>query len=65
MASSPGSKLWFTPKITLAQANLYFAERTLKFLLWQRGRSKVYVGGPPSIGAYFKSCYAPGGNTGV
>jgi predicted NBD/HSP70 family sugar kinase len=44
-----------------AQANLYYAERILKFLLWQRGGYKIYVGGPPSIGTYLKNCYAPGG----
>jgi predicted NBD/HSP70 family sugar kinase len=44
-----------------AQANLYYAERILKFLLWQRGGNKVYVGGPPSIGAYLKNCYASSG----
>jgi predicted NBD/HSP70 family sugar kinase len=44
-----------------ASENLYVAERMLKFLLWQRGGSKVYVSGPPSTGAYFKNCYAPGG----
>lgn len=42
-------------------ANLYYAERILKFLLWQRGGFKVYVGGPSSIGEYLKRCYAPDG----
>ena len=27
-----------------AGANLYYAERILKFLIWQRGGSKVYIG---------------------
>lgn len=44
-----------------AWANTYYAERILKFLLWQRGGNKVYVGGPRSIGAYLKKAYAPGG----
>jgi predicted NBD/HSP70 family sugar kinase len=44
-----------------AEANLYYAERILKFLLWQRGGSKVYVGGSRSIGEYLQSRYAPGG----
>jgi predicted NBD/HSP70 family sugar kinase len=44
-----------------APENLYYAERILKFLVWQRGGSKILVGGPPSIGAYLKGCYAPGG----
>jgi predicted NBD/HSP70 family sugar kinase len=44
-----------------AEANLMYAERLLKFLLWQRGGWKVYVGGPPSIGTHLKQCYAPDG----
>ncbi len=44
-----------------AEANLFYAERLIKFLLWQRGGWKVYVGGPPSIGEYIARCYAPDG----
>jgi predicted NBD/HSP70 family sugar kinase len=44
-----------------AAMNLYYAERMLKFLLWQRGGSKVYIGGPRSIGEYLRTCYSPGG----
>jgi predicted NBD/HSP70 family sugar kinase len=44
-----------------AQQNYYFAERLLKFLLWQRGGSKVFIGGPRQIGEYLKHCYAPDG----
>ncbi|MEW6742730.1 MAG: ROK family protein [Planctomycetota bacterium] len=44
-----------------SRANLMHAERLLKFLLWQRGGWKVYVGGPRSIGAHIARCYAPGG----
>jgi predicted NBD/HSP70 family sugar kinase len=44
-----------------AEANLMYAERLLKFLLWQRGGWKIYVGGPRSIGDYIKQCYAPDG----
>src|SRR4030066_882993 len=43
------------------EKNLYYAERMLKFLLWQRGGIKVYISGPRSIGEFLKSCYAPGG----
>ena len=43
-------------------ANLQYAERLLKFLLWQRGGFKVYVGGPAEIAAHLKQCYAPGGS---
>ena len=45
----------------LAEKNLYYAERILKFLLWQRGARKAYVGGPRSVGEYLLRCYAPGG----
>ncbi len=44
-----------------AEANLFYAERVLKFLLWQRGGWRVYVGGPRRVGAYLAQCYAPGG----
>jgi predicted NBD/HSP70 family sugar kinase len=44
-----------------AEANAFFAERLLKFLLWQRGGYKVYVSGPQSVGEYIEACYAPGG----
>jgi predicted NBD/HSP70 family sugar kinase len=44
-----------------ADANLMYAERIFKFLLWQRGGWKVYVGGPRSIGGYIRECYSPGG----
>jgi len=44
-----------------AAANLFYAERLLKFLLWQRGGWKVYVGGPASIGRHIQACYAPEG----
>ena len=44
-----------------AKENLYYVERTLKFLLWQRGGSKVYIGGPHTIGKYLQNCYTPGG----
>ncbi|HOK89893.1 MAG TPA: ROK family protein [Candidatus Hydrogenedentes bacterium] len=44
-----------------AEANLFFVERLLKFLLWQRGARKVYVGGSAEIARYLAKCYAPGG----
>ncbi|GMV99377.1 MAG: hypothetical protein AMXMBFR84_05160 [Candidatus Hydrogenedentota bacterium] len=42
-------------------SNLRYAERLVKFLLWQRGGWRVYVGGPASIGVYIDDCYRPGG----
>jgi len=44
-----------------AEANLFYAERIFKFLLWQRGGWKAYVGGPRSIGDYIRKCYSPDG----
>lgn len=44
-----------------AEANLRYAERLLKFLLWQRGGWRVYVGGPSSIAAHIRDCYSPSG----
>ncbi|MCC6794857.1 MAG: ROK family protein [Candidatus Hydrogenedentes bacterium] len=44
-----------------AGANLMYVERIVKFLLWQRGGWKVYVGGPKSVGEFIAMCYAPDG----
>jgi predicted NBD/HSP70 family sugar kinase len=44
-----------------AKANLPYAERLIKFLLWQRGGFRVYVGGPRSIGDHIRAVYAPDG----
>lgn len=44
-----------------AEANLFYVERLLKFLMWQRGGCTVYCGGPKSIGDYLTQCYQPGG----
>ena len=44
-----------------AGEDLYYVERIVKFLLWQRGGWKVYMGGPRFIGDYISNAYAPGG----
>ncbi len=44
-----------------ASDNLFYAERLLKFLLWQRGAWRVHVGGSPAIGAYLEQVYSPTG----
>lgn len=44
-----------------AEANLEYAERLVKFLLWQRGGWKVYVGGPATVGRHIQATYAPAG----
>ncbi len=44
-----------------ADANLAYAERLVKFLLWQKGGYRVTVGGPVTIGEHIQRCYAAGG----
>jgi len=44
-----------------ADANLSYIERIFKFLLWQRGGWRIYIGGPRSIGEYLRECYSPTG----
>ncbi|HSL43090.1 MAG TPA: ROK family protein [Anaerolineales bacterium] len=44
------------------ESNFEYVERIVKFLLWQRGGFKVYVGGPRAIGDYISKCYAPDGS---
>jgi predicted NBD/HSP70 family sugar kinase len=39
-------------------SNLYYVERLVKFLLWQRGGWKVYIGGPRTIGEYIYKTYS-------
>ena len=43
------------------KANFQYVERLVKFLLWQRGGFRVYIGGPREIGDYIRECYAPDG----
>lgn len=45
----------------LAPANLPYTERLVKFLLWQRGGWKVYIGGSPAVADYIDSVYSPAG----
>jgi predicted NBD/HSP70 family sugar kinase len=42
--------------------NFQYVERLVKFLLWQRGGFKVYIGGPQSVGEYISKCYTPDGS---
>ncbi|UCD40657.1 MAG: ROK family protein [Chloroflexota bacterium] len=44
-----------------ADANLDFIERIIKFLIWQKGGWKIYVGGSRKIGEYISECYSPDG----
>jgi predicted NBD/HSP70 family sugar kinase len=52
----------FPERHSRAGENLDYVERIVKFLLWQRGGWKVYIGGPRSIGEYIKESYSPEGN---
>lgn len=45
----------------LAIHNLYYVERLVKFLLWQRGGWKVTIGGSPAVGRYLQTCYSENG----
>ena len=44
-----------------AESNFYFVERLVKFLLWQRGAYKVYIGGPRSVGEFIRKAYSENG----
>ena len=44
-----------------SSSNIQYCERIIKFLLWQRGGYKVYIGGPRSIGETIRSIYSPTG----
>src|SRR5512139_3678458 len=44
-----------------AAANDRYVERLVKFLLWQRGGFRIYVGGPRDIGESIRNAYAPAG----
>jgi predicted NBD/HSP70 family sugar kinase len=44
-----------------AEANLVYAERIFKFLLWQWGGWKAWIGGPRAIGEHIRKAYAPDG----
>ena len=42
-------------------SNYQFVERTVKFLLWQRGGFRVYIGGSRKIAEYIRNCYSADG----
>ena len=44
-----------------AGANLYYVERLVKFLLWQRGGFRLFIGGPGNIGNYIRQLYSETG----
>jgi predicted NBD/HSP70 family sugar kinase len=51
----------FPARHELATYNVRYAERLLKFLLWQKGAFRVTVVGPPDIAEALAREYAPGG----
>lgn len=51
----------YAPDSPNAGANLMYAERLVKFLLWQRGGWKVTVAGHGQIADHLKSVYSPDG----
>lgn len=46
------------PEHPHASANLDFAERLVKFLLWQRGGFRLYIGGLFEVGAHIAGVYS-------
>lgn len=44
------------------QASFQYAERIVKFLLWQRGGYTVYVGGPWQVGEHIRKVYSAEGS---
>ncbi|MGP8247517.1 MAG: ROK family protein [Bryobacteraceae bacterium] len=44
-----------------AALNQRYAERLLKFLLWQKGGWRVWVGGEPQLADFLRSVYSPAG----
>jgi len=49
------------PSSGYVAATFLYVERIVKFLLWQRGGWKVYVGGPTAIGEQIKAVYSSTG----
>lgn len=47
-----------------ATSNLLFAERLLKFLLWQRGARRVFVAGPEAVTRHLQQTYSAVGARG-
>ncbi|MFZ0936669.1 MAG: ROK family protein [Bryobacteraceae bacterium] len=44
-----------------AEWNCRYAERLLKFLLWQKGGCRVVVAGDPALASYLAAVYSPAG----
>ncbi len=44
-----------------AGTNFFYVERLVKFLLWQRGGFRLFIGGPSDIGHYIRETYSATG----
>lgn len=51
----------FSPGHPAAGLNAFYAERLVKFLLWQRGGSRVRLSGAPELAAHLARVYHPSG----
>lgn len=51
----------FSEDSDYAESNLFYVERLVKTLLWQKGGWKITIGGPRSIGEYIEKVYSDGG----
>jgi predicted NBD/HSP70 family sugar kinase len=51
----------FAPADHRFPTSLAYAERLFKFLLWQRGGWKAWIGGPVAIADHLRTAYSPGG----
>jgi predicted NBD/HSP70 family sugar kinase len=45
----------------MAELNLPYAERLVKFLLWQKGGYQITIGGPKEVGEHIRDTYSPTG----
>ena len=52
----------FPPSSPYWADSVLFADRTVKFLLWQKGGATLTIGGPAELADYFRKAYAPGGS---
>ena len=52
----------FPPSSPFWPDSILFADRTVKFLLWQKGGVRLTIGGPAELAEYFRKAYAPGGS---
>lgn len=52
---------WCTSVLPGHPDTAMYVERAVKFLLWQRGGWRVYVGGPADVGEHIKAAYSASG----